>query len=240
MLRMVVFCLTLALPGIFGLYAVASVAWAATLEEAFARLIALAPTKGYPNIPLGQLCDQFGLRKSHDGRCAGTQFRGAAPDYIPSFNVFTEPGSGAVWVVLINHRGNVADAYLTAADAKFRKAVHGQRPSKTVEWTWTPVSTDPFEGAGLWVDAVRHQGNQSRAIEEVDEVDRIVACLLHHGARWIDSNGVARPLTADDVLVVAPYNAQVALLEERLEPKGVHAGTVDRFKDKEDLSSSIR
>ena len=37
-------------------------------------------------------------------------------------------------------------------------------------------------------------------------------------------------MTASDVLVVAPYNAQVTLLEERLGPKGVHAGTVDRFQ----------
>jgi len=92
------------------------------------------------------------------------------------------------------------------------------------------VGTAPFEGAGLWVDAVPHEGNQGRSVEEVDEVDRIVACLLRAHARWIDSNGVAQPLTADDVLVVSPYNAQVALLEERLGPKGVHAGTVDRFQ----------
>jgi superfamily I DNA and/or RNA helicase len=37
-------------------------------------------------------------------------------------------------------------------------------------------------------------------------------------------------MTAEDVLVVAPYNSQVALLEERLESKGVRVGTVDRFQ----------
>ena len=40
-------------------------------------------------------------------------------------------------------------------------------------------------------------------------------------------------MTADDVLVVAPYNSQVALLEERLGPKGVRAGTVDKFQGQE-------
>ena len=40
-------------------------------------------------------------------------------------------------------------------------------------------------------------------------------------------------MTADDVLVVAPYNSQVALLEERLGPKGIRAGTVDRFQGQE-------
>ena len=40
-------------------------------------------------------------------------------------------------------------------------------------------------------------------------------------------------MTADDVLVVAPYNSQVALLEERLGSKGVRAGTVDKFQGQE-------
>ena len=40
-------------------------------------------------------------------------------------------------------------------------------------------------------------------------------------------------MTSDDVLVVAPYNSQVALLEEALRPKGVRAGTVDKFQGQE-------
>ena len=82
-------------------------------------------------------------------------------------------------------------------------------------------------------NAVLHEGNQNSSIEEVDEVERIVSSLLRPGAQWIDSEGTARPMTADDVLVVAPYNSQVALLEERLGSKGVRAGTVDKFQGQE-------
>ena len=95
------------------------------------------------------------------------------------------------------------------------------------------VGTAPFEGSGLWVSTVLHDGNQNSSVEEVDEVGRIVSSLLRPGAQWIDSNGAARPMTADDVLVVAPYNSQVALLEERLGSKGVRAGTVDKFQGQE-------
>ncbi len=95
------------------------------------------------------------------------------------------------------------------------------------------VGTAPFEGAGLWVDPVRHEGNQSSSIEEAEEVDRIVASLLQHGAHWIDSDERERPMTADDILVVAPYNSQVALLEEKLGSTGVRAGTVDKFQGQE-------
>ena len=95
------------------------------------------------------------------------------------------------------------------------------------------VGTAPFEGAGLWVNAVLHEGNQNSSIEEVDAVDRIVSSLLRPRAQWVDRDGATRPMTADDVLVVAPYNSQVALLEERIGSKGVRAGTVDRFQGQE-------
>jgi hypothetical protein len=95
------------------------------------------------------------------------------------------------------------------------------------------VGAAPFEGAGLWVDTVRHDQNQSYSFEEADEIDRIVSCLLQPGAQWIDWNGRVQPMTPDDVLVVAPYNRQVALLQERVGPRGVRAGTVDKFQGQE-------
>ena len=95
------------------------------------------------------------------------------------------------------------------------------------------VGTAPFEGAGLWVAAVAHEGNQNSSSEEVDLIDRIVAALLRPDARWIDSNGATHAMTAQQILVVAPYNSQVALLSERLEPRGVRIGTVDKFQGQE-------
>jgi uncharacterized protein len=47
-----------------------------------------------------------------------------------------------------------------------------------------------------------------------------------------DERGVARPLGHDDVLVVAPYNAQVRCLRGRL-PRRVRVGTVDKFQGQE-------
>jgi hypothetical protein len=95
------------------------------------------------------------------------------------------------------------------------------------------LTTAPFEGAGLWVNEVVHEGNQNASIEEVNAVDRIVDSLIRPGAQWIDGDGAIHPITSDDVLVVAPYNLQVALLEERIGAKGVRAGTVDRFQGQE-------
>ena len=41
------------------------------------------------------------------------------------------------------------------------------------------------------------------------------------------------PLTPEDILVVAPYNAQVFRLRERLDGRGVRVGTVDKFQGQE-------
>ena len=52
------------------------------------------------------------------------------------------------------------------------------------------------------------------------------------GASWTDEHG-SRPLAASDVLVLAPYNAQVALVRRRLAAAGldgVRVGTVDKFQ----------
>jgi superfamily I DNA and/or RNA helicase len=52
------------------------------------------------------------------------------------------------------------------------------------------------------------------------------------GSSWTDEHGT-RPLITADVLVLAPYNAQVVLLRQRLKAAGlgaVRVGTVDKFQ----------
>jgi superfamily I DNA and/or RNA helicase len=55
------------------------------------------------------------------------------------------------------------------------------------------------------------------------------------GLAWTTEHGT-RPLTTADVLVLAPYNAQVVLLRRRLADAGlgdVRVGTVDKFQGAE-------
>jgi uncharacterized protein len=91
----------------------------------------------------------------------------------------------------------------------------------------------PFAGAGLFLVEVPHEGNQSRSNEEIDAVARIVGHLIA-GTQWTDHEGRTRPLEPSDVLVVAPYNAQVSALRRTLAPLGVtRVGTVDKFQGQE-------
>jgi len=92
------------------------------------------------------------------------------------------------------------------------------------------LGEDSLSGTGLRYIAVEHEGNRTTSPEEVEVIASEFAAML--GRRWIDKGGVERPLTSDDILVVAPYNAHVARVVERL-PAGARVGTVDKFQGQE-------
>ena len=89
-----------------------------------------------------------------------------------------------------------------------------------------------FEGAGLWFVPVEHEGNRNESPEEAKVVAGLVKELTAEGMTWINQKGEENPLTLEDVLVVAPYNAHVAGILEQL-PGGARVGTVDRFQGQE-------
>ncbi|MDV3307746.1 MAG: TM0106 family RecB-like putative nuclease, partial [Cyclobacteriaceae bacterium] len=64
-----------------------------------------------------------------------------------------------------------------------------------------------FDGAGLFYVPVEHTANQNRSSEEIQKIQEIVDELLAKGS-WTNAKKEVAPLTADDLLIVAPYNAQ--------------------------------
>jgi len=89
-----------------------------------------------------------------------------------------------------------------------------------------------LNGAGLWFVPVRHSGNRNSSAEEVDVIDKIVRSLAASGVTWFRTRTTSEKLELKDVLVVAPYNAQVSDLLVRL-PAGACVGTVDKFQGQE-------
>ena len=59
---------------------------------------------------------------------------------------------------------------------------------------------------------MEHDSNRNASDEEVEVVADLVAKLTAPGSQWIDEKGVATQMTGDQILVVAPYNAQVSRL----------------------------
>lgn len=89
-----------------------------------------------------------------------------------------------------------------------------------------------LKGAGLWFVPVEHEGNRNSSAEEVELVARIVKGLLRREVKWFRSAGEPRGLKEEDILIVAPYNAQVADLSTRL--PNMKIGTVDKFQGQEE------
>lgn len=92
-------------------------------------------------------------------------------------------------------------------------------------------SKSRLSGAGLRYLPVTHDGNQSSSREEADVIDSLVCEILAGGTTWINREGVEAPVGLDDILIIAPYNAQVFELQERI--PGARVGTVDKFQGRE-------
>ncbi|MDD1134107.1 TM0106 family RecB-like putative nuclease [Pseudomonas shahriarae] len=88
-----------------------------------------------------------------------------------------------------------------------------------------------LNGSGLRYVAVVSEGNQSSSPEEADRVRTLVEEILASGTTWIDRHGVERLITLQDILIIAPYNAQVFELQDRI--SGARIGTVDKFQGQE-------
>jgi uncharacterized protein len=73
-------------------------------------------------------------------------------------------------------------------------------------------------------------GNRTRSTEQAEAVARLIDSLV--GGTWVDRSGQQSWLSLEDILVITPYNAQVAELTEAL-PEGARIGNVDRFLGQE-------
>jgi RecA/RadA recombinase len=86
-------------------------------------------------------------------------------------------------------------------------------------------------GSGLRVHPVRHILTAAdKSLQEADVVARLWQSV--QGSTWRNHEGVEARIGLEQVLVVAPYNAQVALIKAAL-PSEARVGTVDKFQGQE-------
>ena len=87
-----------------------------------------------------------------------------------------------------------------------------------------------LKGPGIYLVELNHEGNRIGAPEEVAELSALMKALT--GTGWTNASGKRAGIELDNMLVVAPYNAQVSLLRQAL-PPSARAGTVDKFQGQE-------
>lgn len=121
------------------------------------------------------------------------------------------------------------------SDAMYEKRLHAADATRGHR-----ITTRAREYAGISFLAIDHFGNSSSSIEEANEIVAQILLLLEEG--WVvdskprERSGIPRRATARDVIVVAPYNAQRRLIQNKLRHAGisdVRVGTVDKFQGQE-------
>jgi predicted RecB family nuclease len=93
--------------------------------------------------------------------------------------------------------------------------------------------------AGVHPEPVVHTGNTTSSLEEAARVVALVQDVVER--TWTDGDTV-RTLTDEDVIVVAPYNAQGAVIRQELDRvgfRGTQVGTVDMFQGREAVVSIV-
>ena len=98
----------------------------------------------------------------------------------------------------------------------------------------------PADGTGVRWRPVDHAGDTTDSVDEADVIAALVSDLLAADARWTDREGATRPLALDEILVVAPYNAHVDLIKQRLAGAGVagaRVGTADKLQGQQAVVS---
>ncbi|WP_416394464.1 MULTISPECIES: TM0106 family RecB-like putative nuclease [unclassified Curtobacterium] len=93
--------------------------------------------------------------------------------------------------------------------------------------------------AGVHPVPITHVGNTTSSEEEAARVVELARDVV--GRRWVDGD-TERVLTDEDVIVVAPYNAQGAVIREALDRaglRGTQVGTVDLFQGREAVVSIV-
>jgi len=93
-----------------------------------------------------------------------------------------------------------------------------------------PDAHPALKAAGIRYLPVDHQGRSQSSPEEAKVAHAIYASLLEQ--TYLDEQGATHRIEPNNILVVAPYNMQVALLKRTL-PAGARVGTVDKFQGQE-------
>jgi uncharacterized protein len=103
------------------------------------------------------------------------------------------------------------------------EVVYDGRLQSAPECAKNRVVSRGLSGTGLRFIAIDHEGNSQSSPEEAERIADEIEKLLD-------------PLTQRDILVVAPYNAQVRRVTETLRRRGltnVPVGTVDKFQGRQ-------
>lgn len=111
--------------------------------------------------------------------------------------------------------------------AIYQDRLSSDAPCATQRLILGPDADPALQPNGIVHVEVQHEGCGRHSDAEVQRIDALYHSLL--GQQWQDRDGRLSPLTASDILIVAPYNAQVQCLKQKL-GDDAQVGSVDKFQ----------
>ena len=132
--------------------------------------------------------------------------------------------------ILVHSAPPALRASATTSRASFTPAGSPATPSQLRQQLLLSQPRPPLAAAGLRFAAIAHDGNSQSSAEEGKAVLDVYRSLI--GQTFQDRDCKRRNISAADILVVAPYNAEINLLTRML-PDGARVGTVDKFQGQE-------
>ncbi len=88
-------------------------------------------------------------------------------------------------------------------------------------------------GSGLRYLPMEHSGNQSSSMEEAHAIKQLIKELEQSKIALSNTTTEPKTITPEDILIITPFNAQIAVLTELLSDYASRIGTVDRFQGQE-------
>ena len=74
-----------------------------------------------------------------------------------------------------------------------------------------------FSGSGLFFKPVLHEGNSNLAIEEIQEIVKIVNDLTKGDVYFYDNQNVKHQVKKEHIKIITPYNCNVFEMQKRIE-----------------------
>ncbi|MBL6759032.1 MAG: TM0106 family RecB-like putative nuclease [Pelagibacteraceae bacterium] len=106
-------------------------------------------------------------------------------------------------------------------------------PDPITETRSVNLKLDPIKDEGLFYVPIEHSGCSQRSDEEADLVEKTYNKII---GKEFKSGKTKGKISAKDIMVVAPYNAQANNIREKLKKKfkdDVRVGTIDLFQGQE-------
>ena len=95
------------------------------------------------------------------------------------------------------------------------------------------LNLEPIKNEGIFYVPIDHTGCSQRSDEEADLVEKIFNKIINKEFKVGEKKG---KISTNDIMVIAPYNAQANNIRERLKKKfdnDVRVGTIDLFQGQE-------